>query len=80
MNLKFLHQKENSKIDFFVKDLIFNKAQTFLIKYTYTANTLRTLNSLYENIFYNDKENEDRSYSLSYYYKEISSVGQQCIQ
>lgn len=68
------YPSENSKIDFFVKDLIFNKVQFFLIKYTYTANTLRTLNSLYENYFYNDKENKDRSYSLSYYYKEISSV------
>lgn len=39
--------KDNSKLSSLVKEIIFLKIQPFFLKYTYTANTLRTINYLY---------------------------------
>ena len=52
--------KNHGKIELFFKDLIFFKIQPFFLKYTYTANTLRTLNYLYSKSS-NKKDNENNS-------------------
>ena len=45
--------KTENKILIHLKDFIFHRLQVFLIQYTYTANTLRTINALYSK--YTDK-------------------------
>ena len=45
--LKKSEKVEGNKILIYLKDFIFHRLQVFLIQYTYTANTLKTINRLY---------------------------------
>ena len=47
MIIKFTTQTIENKISIYFKDIIFFKVKPFLLKYTYTANTLRTINFLF---------------------------------
>ena len=69
----------NSKNNYFIlelKELIFYSIQPFLTKYTYTANTLRTFNSVYSNFLTrNDKKNISFSKdSYSYFIEDDFAV------
>jgi hypothetical protein len=71
----FYPEKNNSRLFISLNDFAFNRLQTFLIKYTYTANTLRSINVLFakfnkkKSIVVNNKKTGD-----SYFFDNEESI------
>ena len=64
----FYPQANNNYLIVRLKELIFHSIQPFLLKYTYTANTLRTFNSVYSKIVTSNEENNISNNKDAYSY------------
>ena len=62
--------KNQNRIILKLKDLIFNDIKNFLLKYTYSANTLRTINHFYGELNVEKKSNKNFSLKKSSYFNE----------
>ncbi len=69
---EIFYPSTDNNVSLFLRDFIFNDFKNFLIKYTYTSNTLRTINFLYQSYFFKDSKNEIGE--LSYFYEDIKSI------
>ena len=67
--------KTENKILIYLKNFIFHRLQVFLIQYTYTANTLRTINALYSK--YTKKKNmviRESNIAYSYFFDDHEAI------
>ena len=64
----FYPQTNDNYLIIRLKELIFHSIQPFLLKYTYTANTLRTFNAVYSKVFTGNDENNASSQKDIYSY------------
>ena len=69
----FYPQTNDNYLILRLKELIFHSIQPFFLKYTYTANTLRTLNAVYSKVITSNSDRDITSYkSTSPYFIEDS--------
>jgi hypothetical protein len=71
----FYPKKNKKKIFISINDFVFNKLQTFLIKYTYTSNALRSVNVLFSK--FNKKKNiivSSKNTGVSYFFDNEESI------
>jgi len=75
-NYDIFYPKNNQKKFFIaINDFIFNRLQIFLLKYTYTSNTLRSINALYSK--FNKSKNivvQDEKVGDSYFFNDEESI------
>lgn len=71
----FYPEKNQNKLIMYLNDFTFNRIQTFLIKYTYTSNALRSINALFAK--YNKEKNivvDNEKIGDSYFFDNEESI------